>query len=83
MSPSEIGLLKYSCCWLSVDIFDSVRSMSSSVFFSGHVLLPFLSRMFTMSQWSAISPARVMQQSLAMMFPQKMTSVGSEVERVG
>ena len=78
-----MGLLKYSCCWLSVDILDSVRSMCSSVFFSGHVERPFLSRMFTMSQLSAISPARVTQQSLAMIFPQKMMSVGSDVDLVG
>ena len=39
--------------------------------------------MFTMSQWSAISPARTTQQSLAMMLPQKMMSVASEMERVG
>ena len=39
--------------------------------------------MFTMSQESAISPALTTQQSLAMMFPQKMTSVGSEMDLVG
>ena len=82
-SPTEIGLLKYSPCAAFLDILDSVRSMSSSEFFSGHVEKPFLSRMFTMSQESAISPALTTQQSLAMMFPQKMTSVGSEMERVG
>ena len=82
-SPTEIGLLKYSPCAALVDILDSVRSINSSVFFSGQVERPFLSRMFTMSQWSAMSPARTTQQSLAMMFPQKMTSVGSEIDRVG
>ena len=51
-SPTEIGLLKYSPCAALVDILDSVRSINSSVFFSGQVERPFLSRMFTMSQWS-------------------------------
>ena len=55
--------------------------MSFEIFF-GDVEKPFLSRMFTMSQELAISPALTTQQSLAMMFPQKMTSVGSEMDLV-
>ncbi len=81
--PSTTGLLKYSACCACVDIFDSARSISSSVFFSGHVLRPSASRMFTMSWWSAIAPARTMQQSSAMMLPQKTTSSEPEGSRVG
>ena len=81
--PSDTGLLKYSPCCAFVLILDNVLSICSSVFFAGHVLFPFLSRIFTTSQLFASLPARVIQQSLAMILPHHITSVGSEIERVG
>ena len=83
MVPSLTGLLKYSACALLVEILESTVSICSSVFLAGQVERPFLSRMFTMSQCLAFSPARLMQQSLAMMLPHQRIRVGSEMERVG
>ena len=60
-----------------------MRSMFSGVFFSGQVLLPSLSTMFTTSQWSARAPALATQVSLAMMLPQNTIRVSSLTERVG
>ena len=60
-----------------------MRSIISSVFLAGQVLLPSSSRILTISQWSAFSPARITQQSSAMILPQNTIRVGSDTERVG
>ena len=82
-SPSESGLLKYSCWAALVLIFERILSIRSSEFFSGHVDFPLLSRMFTISQWSAFSPALFTQQSGAMILPQNTTSMSSLTDLVG
>ena len=68
---------------MRVEILESTRSISSSVFLAAHVLRPFLSRMFTMSQWSAFAPARFTQQSKAIRLPQNTTSKSLDMLRVG
>ena len=83
IEPSSMGLLKYSFCWAERGIPLSVLSIISSLFLAGHVLLPSLSLMFMISQLLASSPARLTQQSLAMMLPHHITRVGSLMERVG
>ena len=81
--PSVRGLLKYSCCADLVEILERMKSISSSVFFSGHVDLPFLSRMFTISILLATLPARTIQQSLAMMLPLKTILTLPDTDTVG
>ena len=82
-SPSESGLFIYSCWKALVEMVCSMRRIRSSVFFSGQVERPSASRMFTISQWSAVAPARVTQQSRAMTFPQNTTSRSPLTDRVG
>jgi DNA primase len=66
-----------------VEMVERTRSMCSSVFFSGQLLFPSLSTMFTIMCLSALVPRRPITVSFAMRFPFARTSVGLLTERVG
>ena len=73
----------YSAWNADLEMVVRIRSICSGVFFSGQLLCPFLSTMFTIMCLSAFLPSLPITVSLAIRLPFARISVGLLTERVG